>query len=132
MEPNYYAILEVSAKASPADIQKAYRRLARMHHPDLNGVAKDAQIKRINEAYAVLSNRQKRAAYDAARRTAQEREQALREAEQARRAQLRKAQEAAQLKKDAEAAAARKEQEMTWMQGMVGFVKELRKGLKED
>jgi curved DNA-binding protein CbpA len=132
MEPDYYAILEVSAKASPADIQKAYRRLARMHHPDLNGQARDAQIKRINEAYAVLGNRQKRAAYDAARRVAQEREQALREAEQARREQLRRAQETARLKKAQEEATAKKEKEMTWMQGMVGFVKELRKELKED
>ncbi len=63
---DYYEILGVSRDASSADIKKAFRKLARVHHPD---VAKDkqsaeAKFKEINEANEVLSDPEKRAKYD--------------------------------------------------------------------
>ena len=65
---DYYEVLSVSKNASAADIKKAYRRLAMKHHPDRNagdgaGEA-EAQFKEIKAAYEVLSDEQKRAAYD--------------------------------------------------------------------
>ena len=65
---DYYEVLGVSKNASAADIKKAYRRLAMKHHPDRNagdgtGNA-EAQFKEIKAAYEVLSDEQKRAAYD--------------------------------------------------------------------
>jgi molecular chaperone DnaJ len=62
---DYYEILGVPRNASPDDLKAAFRRLARQYHPDVNK-ASDAeeQFKEINEAYAVLSDDQKRAAYD--------------------------------------------------------------------
>ena len=65
--PDYYARLEVAPNATPAQIKAAYRRLVRLHHPDLNKQAKDVHIKRLNEAYAVLSSTTRRAAYDSLR-----------------------------------------------------------------
>lgn len=63
---DYYAILGVPRTASQDDVKKAYRRLARTHHPDRNKGAPDAEakFKEINEAYAVLSNRERRQVYD--------------------------------------------------------------------
>ncbi len=62
---DYYQILEVSRDASEADIRKAYRRLARAHHPDLNKQAgAEERFKQIGEAYEVLGDAEKRAAYD--------------------------------------------------------------------
>ena len=63
---NYYETLGVDKKASEADIKSAYRKLAKMYHPDLhpNDEAAAAKFKEINEAYEVLSDQQKRAAYD--------------------------------------------------------------------
>jgi len=63
---DYYDILGVSKGAASDAVKKAYRKLARQYHPD---VAKDkktaeAKMKEINEAYAVLSNPQKKQAYD--------------------------------------------------------------------
>ncbi len=62
---DYYATLGVSREASPEEIKKAYRRLAKKYHPD---VAKDGgsaeKFKEIAEAYEVLSDPQKRAQYD--------------------------------------------------------------------
>lgn len=62
---DYYEVLGVQRNASPEEIKKAFRRLARQYHPD---VSKDdgaeAKFKEINEAYEVLSDSQKRAVYD--------------------------------------------------------------------
>lgn len=63
MAKNYYDILGVSRTASEEEIKKAYRRLAHKHHPDKGGG--DAEkFKEINEAYQVLSNKEKRSQYD--------------------------------------------------------------------
>ncbi len=63
---NSYEILGVNRKARAADIKKAYRRLARKFHPDLNPGDKAAEdrFKRISEAYDTLSDPQKRRLYD--------------------------------------------------------------------
>jgi molecular chaperone DnaJ len=63
---DFYAVLSVPRDASDDDIKKAYRRLAMQWHPDRNGGSKDAeeQFKTITEAYDVLRDPQKRAAYD--------------------------------------------------------------------
>ena len=63
---DYYEILGVEKSASAADIKKAYRRLAMKYHPDRNGGDKEAEakFKEIGEAYDVLGDEQKRAAYD--------------------------------------------------------------------
>ena len=66
MARNYYDILGVVRNASDKDIRKAYRRLARQHHPDVNpgDKAAEARFKEINAAYEVLSDTQKRRKYD--------------------------------------------------------------------
>lgn len=63
---DYYNILGVKKNASSDDIKKAYRKLARKHHPDLNPNDKEAQklFQQINEANEVLSDSQKRKKYD--------------------------------------------------------------------
>ena len=63
---DYYKILGVDKQASQKDIQKAYRKLARKHHPDLNPGDKAAEekFKEINEANEVLSDPEKRKRYD--------------------------------------------------------------------
>lgn len=61
----YYAILEVSERASYREIRKAYRRLARKYHPDRNNslFAEDL-IRKINAAFEILSDENKRKQYD--------------------------------------------------------------------
>lgn len=61
-----YAILEVSRDASSADIKKAYRKLVHQYHPDSHPGDKEAEekFKKINAAYSVLSDPEKRARYD--------------------------------------------------------------------
>ena len=63
---DYYETLGLGKKASAADIKKAYRRLARKHHPDVNPNDRSAEerFKRIQEAYDVLSDPKKRQVYD--------------------------------------------------------------------
>src|SRR5437867_8215890 len=63
---DFYSVLGVQRSASDDDIKKAYRKLAMTYHPDRNNGAKDAEerFKAITEAYDVLRDPQKRAAYD--------------------------------------------------------------------
>lgn len=110
---DYYAILEVSTSATTTEIKKSYRRLARLHHPDLNKDARDTHIKRLNEAYEVLRDPIKRAAYDT--HCSEKKERAEAQAiYQHRQHQVKR------------------EPEMTWVEGMIGFVRELKKGLKDE
>jgi len=66
MSKDYYRILGVDKKASTPDIKKAYRKLARNYHPDLNPGDKSAEnkFKDIQEAYSVLKDPEKRRQYD--------------------------------------------------------------------
>ncbi len=67
MEKSYYEILGVPSHASYLEIKQAYRKLAKEHHPDrLNNPTEDQQVRfaKIAEAHSVLSNLQKRKAYD--------------------------------------------------------------------
>lgn len=107
---DYYALLGVTPDATLQEIKRAYRRLARQHHPDLNKTALDDHIKRLNEAYEVLRDPHKRAEYDAG-------------IARSRLRNVRASQQKAQ---------ATHEPEMTWFEGMVGFVTELKKGLKDE
>ncbi len=111
--PDYYAMLELPASATLVEIKHAYRRLARLYHPDLNSQAKDHRIKQLNEAYSVLRDAAKRAAYDTL--LLQERRAAV-IAEMIHQRQ-------AEVKHEAQ---------MTWKDGMVGFVRELKKGMQDD
>lgn len=63
---DYYEVLGLQKGASENDIKRAYKRLASKHHPDKNQGSKDAEekFKEINEAYEVLGDAEKRAAYD--------------------------------------------------------------------
>jgi curved DNA-binding protein len=63
---DYYHILGVAKNASDEEIKKAYRKLAMKYHPDRNPNKKEAEerFKEINEAYAVLSDKEKRKQYD--------------------------------------------------------------------
>jgi curved DNA-binding protein len=63
---DYYATLGIPRGATQAEIKKAYRKLARQHHPDVNKANADAEkrFKEISEANAVLSDPEKRKAYD--------------------------------------------------------------------
>jgi len=62
---DYYEVLGVPRDATQADIKRAYRKLAREHHPDVSDDADAAaKFKEVGEAYAVLKDPEKRAAYD--------------------------------------------------------------------
>ena len=63
---DYYKILGINCTASDSEIKKAYRRLAKKYHPDVSKeVNAEARFKEVNEAYEVLSHKEKRAEYDA-------------------------------------------------------------------
>lgn len=110
--PDYYALLEAPHTATTAEIKRSYRRLARLYHPDARGnqaqSVNEAELNRritlLNEAYAVLSNPQKRAAYDAQRRRSEDRHTIDN--------------------------IAPPEPKMTWVEGIFGFVRELRRELR--
>ena len=109
---NYYAILEVSTDASQEEIKRSYRRLARLCHPDISKGINDQYIKQLNEAYNVLSDTAKRTAYDIKRLEEQRRIVALEALILQRKKMLR-------------------EQQVSWRQGVVGFVRELKKNMRD-
>jgi curved DNA-binding protein len=65
-QKDYYGVLGVATDASPEDIKKTYRKLARKHHPDVNPGDAEAEerFKEIAEAYHVVGDTERRAAYD--------------------------------------------------------------------
>ena len=62
--PDYYEILQISSKADPEMIHRVYRILAQRYHPDNATTGNETAFRAITEAYAVLSDPEKRAAYD--------------------------------------------------------------------
>ena len=63
---DYYEVLGVDKSASEDEIKRAYKKMARKYHPDLNPDNKEAEekFKEVNEAYEVLSDSDKKARYD--------------------------------------------------------------------
>ena len=62
---DYYEVLGVNRNSTPSEIMKAFRRMARKYHPDVNKAPEaEEKFKEINEAHDVLSDEQKKAAYD--------------------------------------------------------------------
>ena len=64
--PDLYAVLEVDPSASPEELKRAYRRLARQYHPDANDgdASSEARFKEVSQAYEILSDPERRANYD--------------------------------------------------------------------
>ena len=69
-EKNYYEVLGVAESATPKDVTRAYRKLARQHHPDANpgNDQSEERFKEISAAYDVLGDETKRKEYDEVRR----------------------------------------------------------------
>lgn len=61
---DYYQILNIGRNASQEDIKRAYRKLSRKYHPDNAGEQAREQFDRVQEAYGVLGDEEKRAVYD--------------------------------------------------------------------
>ena len=63
---DYYEVMGVPKNATEEEIKKAYRKLAKQYHPDLHPGDKEAEakFKELNEAYEVLSDKEKKARYD--------------------------------------------------------------------
>jgi len=65
MSKSLYETLEVSENSSAAEIKKAYRKLARQYHPDVNkDPSAEDKFKEINSAYEILSDKEKKRQYD--------------------------------------------------------------------
>lgn len=62
--PNYYEILGISHDATYEEIKSRYRQLVKSIHPDISGEDSDADMAKINEAYEVLSDKERRHKYD--------------------------------------------------------------------
>ena len=97
--------------ATLAQIKQSYRRLARLYHPDLNKQIHDDRIKQLNEAYDVLSDTARRLHYDIV----------LLE-------EMRNALILEMLRRQQEKM--RREPKMTWREGVIGFVQELKKEMQ--
>jgi curved DNA-binding protein CbpA len=111
--PNYYAALEISKNASLEEIKQSYRRLVRLYHPDVSKQQNDRRIKQLNEAYKILSDPVKRTQYDI---------QCL---EEHRHILMLESLILQRRKKS-------KEQQITWRQGVVGFIRELKKNVRDE
>ncbi len=109
--PDYYSILDVAPEATPDEVKQAYRRLARLFHPDLNKQAEDTRIKSLNEAYAILGDPVRRTAYDIQRLESMKRDVIVNFIMQQRER-------------------VRQQKRMTWSQGAAGFVRELKKEMR--
>ena len=75
--PEYYKILELPLSADTAEIKRQFRKMAKKYHPDLHTGDKQAEemFKKLKEAYEVLSDENKRAAYDLDWKKQREKEQ---------------------------------------------------------
>ena len=63
-QEDYYSLLELNQNSSPEDIKRNYKNLARKYHPDNKDTGSEEIFKKIGEAYSILSDPQKKAAYD--------------------------------------------------------------------
>ncbi|HEY9886288.1 MAG TPA: DnaJ domain-containing protein, partial [Vampirovibrionales bacterium] len=64
MSEDFYSLLGVNQNSSTAEIKKSYKQLARKYHPDNSSTGNEEMFKKIGEAYAVLSDSQKKSVYD--------------------------------------------------------------------